>query len=219
VKKKILITFLCVMALTALGASGAFALCLNYNNVNNAEILFTGTGDTITFPSAGAFDFHITSDTDGSGSAIGLVGNIDGTFTIGAISSPAAGAEIAPVTGTGTFSIDDGVGFVLSGVLEWVSIFTLGTAGGLNAGGEANVTGITYGGANADLLAFSAFGSAINALTFQFTPAVPLSVLVIDGNLNGTSYSGTACAVPVPPSLILLGSGLLGLVGLRRKSA
>jgi hypothetical protein len=219
VKKKILITFLCVMALTALGASGASALCLNYNNVNNAEILFTGTGDTITFPSAGAFDFHITSDTGGSGSAIGLVGNIDGTFTIGAISSPLAGLETAPVTGIGTFSIDDGAGFVLSGDLEWVSIFTFGADGGLNAEAAVNVTGITYGGVNADLLAFSAFGSAINALTFQFTPPVSLSALVVDGAINGTSYSGSFCAVPVPPSLILLGSALLGLVGLRRKSA
>ncbi|MFA4903534.1 MAG: hypothetical protein WC600_12430 [Desulfobaccales bacterium] len=217
-KKKILITFLCIMALTVLSASGAFAeLCLNYANITGAEISFDGADDSIKFPNTGTYDFQITDVHDGTGSALNLFGNIGGTFTIGAISSPVAGLETAPVTGTGTFSIDDGAGFVLSSALEWVSIFTFGTDGGLNAGGVANVTGITYGGVNADLLAFSAFGSAINALTFQFTPAVSLSELVVDG-INHTTYSGSACAVPVPPSLVLLGSALLGLVGLRRKS-
>lgn len=218
-KKKILVAFLCLMTFALLGANAALAtLCLNYNNVNHAEIVFTGTGNTITFPSAGAFDFHITSEIDGS-SAVGLLGNIEGTFIIGAISNPAPGLEIAPVSGNGTFSIDDGAGHVLTATLglEWISIFTYGSGGGLNAEAATNVTGIDYDGLNPDLLAFFAAGSGSNVLTFQFSPAVPLSRLVLDGAVNSTSYSGSMCLIPIPAPLVLLGSGLLGLVGLRRK--
>jgi hypothetical protein len=40
---------------------------------------------------------------------------------------------------------------------------------------------------------------------------------VLAGAMNGTGVFTTASVVPVPPALLLLGSGLIGLVGIRRK--
>jgi len=39
------------------------------------------------------------------------------------------------------------------------------------------------------------------------------------GNPFGLLYSGTLTAIPIPPAIWLLGSGLLGLIGVARKKA
>ena len=60
-------------------------------------------------------------------------------------------------------------------------------------------------------------------MTFQFTPAMSLSALTAANQVNSTSYSGSlSYVVPIPPSALLLGTGILGLVGLgwrRRKTS
>ena len=77
-------------------STSAEALPIAISSIGDAKIIFTGTGDTITFQNsttAGApHDFHIGSvdnrdpDSTGFNSGNGLFGNIDGgPFTIGSI--------------------------------------------------------------------------------------------------------------------------------------
>jgi len=172
-------------------------------------------GSTITFPGAsqigfipGLKNFEVTS-----GTASGLLGEITGTFTIG------AAGIISPVSGTGSFIIHDGLNpFTAS--LTWSDLGVLGSGGILNVSGTVNLVGITYLGSNADLLALKNAGSAINVLSFQFTSAVSASALKT--GKYSTSFSGSISTVPVPDggiSLIMLGSGLSFLALIRRKLA
>ena len=81
---KSLMIGLCVLALTMGTVGSASALTLNFSSVDGATIAFDGTGQ-FSFPDTG-LDFVIGSDNGGS-AALGLYGNLDGTFTIGSITS------------------------------------------------------------------------------------------------------------------------------------
>jgi hypothetical protein len=145
-----------------------------------------------------------------------LLGDIDGVFTIGAITSPLPGLEQAPVTGAGTMTISDGSN-LWSADLTWVSIFTFGTTGGLNAGGNVNLTNITYAGSNPFLLSISSSNIGVGNLTFNFVPALSLTNLTTDGQVNNTSYSGSITVPDGGSILALLGVTMIGIEGLRRK--
>ncbi|MEO6667703.1 MAG: hypothetical protein ABIO65_13165, partial [Nitrospiria bacterium] len=160
-------------------ASNAMAISLNYASLTGSTVTFTGTGDTFVFnPESGGFDFAIGSVSDGTGSAVGFNGRIEGTFTIGSITTLAPGYQTASVTGPGTLSIFDGT-TSLTASLDWVSIYTLNTTGGINAGGDVNLTSISYSGTDADLLALATLGagSGVANATFNFVPALSLTQL------------------------------------------
>ncbi len=194
------------MALTF--ASAAHALTFNYASEPNAAIVFNGAGG-FTFTGA-SNNFQVTS-----GTANGLLGEITGAYTIGAITTVGS-TSTAPVSGSGTFVIHDGANN-LTGTLTWVNISQTGTAGGLNTVGSVNLTGITYGGSNADLVALKNNATAYNVLTFQFVPAVSLTTLATTS--ASTSFSGTI-TTNVPEggtTLLLLGIALAALALVPRK--
>jgi hypothetical protein len=195
----------------------AFGSTINFSSVEGAAITFYGDTNTFEFlPEASGEDFQITNvigaaDPD----TAGLFGNIEGTFQIGSIKTLLPGVQYAPVTDIGgSFSINDENGDVLLADLDWLNIATAGTVGALNFLGTANLTNITYGGSNADLLHLFNNGGG-TTVSFQFSPPLSLTQLTRDGSVNSTSYSGTT--VPEPGTIMLLGSGLFGLAGWGRK--
>jgi hypothetical protein len=63
----------------------------------------------------------------------------------------------------------------------------------------------------------SGFVSGVNTLEFQVTNLADVATFGGPTGLQ-VELSGTASPVPIPPSLLLLGSGLVGLVVIRRKN-
>jgi hypothetical protein len=132
--------------------------------------------------------------------------------------------QTAPVTtigAPGSFSIFDGT-FWFTSEISWISIYTNGTGGGLNAGGSLNLSNVSYTGTNADLVALSVASDRTAVISFQFVPARSLTQLT-SGGTKSTSYSGSVNGTPPPlhvpdggSVLAMLGATLLGLQGCRR---
>ena len=195
-----------VLVLTTNFSAQAF----DYSSTVNSTILFPG--DTTFSFSPEANNFIVTT-----GTASGLTGEITGTFSIGTITT-IGDLSTAPVSGTGGFLVHDGA-FTLSATLVWIDISQRGSGGVLNIDGSVNLTGITYGGSNPDLMALAAAGSALNALTFQFVPAVSLATLRNGPGPYSTTFSGTV-AVPEPgtAALIVFGLGVLTAAMVRSRA-
>src|SRR5687768_11687367 len=118
------------------------AVTIGFSSSNNSSITFDGTADTFQF--LGGFEVDLSN---GVGDAVGLSGNLGGIFTIGAITAvgtPFGTLEAASVTGPGTFSITDVSSTSLTADVSWLDIYTLGTGGDLNSGGQINLTNIQY---------------------------------------------------------------------------
>jgi len=214
-----------ILGLALLGAmlmtSTAFAnpISFNYASVGNARMRFSG--GTFSFSNSTLADntlgwgFEINDNN-----LVGLRGNLGGTFTIGAITI-SGGTQSAPVTGTGTFTVFDG-SKTFSASVQWVDIFTLGTAGGTNTGGTINLTNFSYSGTNTELLHLVANTNGAITLQFGFLdPRRTLTQLQAATTVISTSYTGDVTSVsadvPEPGSLLLIGSGLLSVVALRRR--
>jgi hypothetical protein len=178
-----------VAACLGLSASVCLAdVTFNYANTPGSFIQFNGDS-TFTFtPSVN--NFSITS-----GTAVNLLGEVTGTYTIGAVTT-AGGVSSAPVTGTGTFVVHDG-GNDLTATLVWVDIQQGGVGGSLNVGGTVNLSGVTYAGSNPDLVALKNAGSGINVLAFQFVPFISLDAL--KNTVASNAFNGTVFASSPPP--------------------
>jgi hypothetical protein len=200
----------------------AAALGFSFSSTGNAQINFDGAGN-FSFPNSTTInpgrDFQIGLQfpdpawPDGT-LLSGLVGNLDGTFALGAVSSCGSGCETAPVTGAGVFSVFDGSD-TFSATLTFINANTTGTGGTLNFAGSVNLTGFSYAGSNADLVAFAGQPEGYLSLTFQFVPGKSLTTLKSSPAVN--THSGTA-AVPEPMAIFMLGGGLLGLSVVVRRS-
>jgi hypothetical protein len=213
--KRIKITALLLVGL--LGSAPLRAINLDFGSSPGATLAFADDG-TFSFvdSSTGIYsgtDFVInlsSSGRTGSNSAVGLLGNLGGTFTIGAISS-----GVATVTGSGPLSITDGAN-LFAGSVQWLQIHQTSTSGNLNLSGVVNVTGITYGGSNQDLMELAAPGSASAVLSFSFaSPGYSLTQLAttpVTTSYNGDLHAGRS--VPDGGTTLLILGGALGVCGL-----
>lgn len=205
----------------------------SFNFASNADQdLFFEPGGTFLFgdDTDVVNDFDITSQTGGTGTLVGLTGEIVGAFSF----ADPAGGETAPVTTTGgLLLLSDGAGGVVTAGLD-LTLIGEGAEDFEDTAairGRADFTGSTYSGSNADLLTLVGQGPGSDGpaiITFQTVEEggiIDLDVLYADG--GNFSYSGsigtpfTEGEVPEPATLGLIGAGLLGLgmIGRRRKTA
>jgi len=190
-------------------AHAAFAQ-VDFSATKNSSIVFNpkdpGPGLTGSFSfvnTKAAPSFLITSG--GTGTAIGLQGDITGSYNIGAITTSGS-VQSAGVTNGGVgahqFIVYDGKNTFTADV-AWIDIFTKGTGGGINSGGTINLTNISYAGTNADLLTLAS-NPDIAAITFQFIPGRTLTSLTTTGGSTSFSGSVTTVATPAPAGLVLV---------------
>ena len=189
------------------------ALSLSFSNQGlSTGIQFNGASSSFQLnPAPGSLaapQFEVTSQTGGI-SSVGLLGWINGSpWSIGAITTSGT-TQTAPVTGLGLLYLNDGAGNNLSGNLNWITIETVQSLGGINAALYVNVTGLAYGGVNPDLLALANGENGSLNLTFQFNPGQSLTQLTT-GSAQIGSYSGALASVPIPePTTVIAGALLL----------
>lgn len=195
------------------GLSSAAVYSFNGSNDVGAGISFLGDpARTISFPNLGAYDFVITSSSGGE--VTGLKGSLSGApaFTVGpvAVFGP---LQVATVSGTGTFSIFDGVD-TLTADVTFDEIVSVGTTVGLSFSTAVNLSNIAYTGSNVGLLnvLYSIDPSLTIAATFN--PGKSLTQLMAKGAENTTSYAIAFSGQPVPePSTMALLTVGLGMVG------
>jgi hypothetical protein len=205
-KTNLYIAALIAGSIGAIGNS-AMATQISYSSANGADIIFNGTGG-FSFTSPGP-DLTIQS-----GSAFGDSGTISGSYQIGTIST-SGGTSTASVTGSGVLTIVDGLQ-TLTANLTWVDIVQNGTGSTLNDTGAVNLSNVTYGGSNVDLLALATAINDSDTLDFTFIQAQSLSTIA--STSESTTFSGTIATVPDGgTTAMLLGAGLSGLALLKRK--
>jgi hypothetical protein len=209
--KSIKMTAALALAAAAIGfVDSAKAVQFDYSSTPGSFIHFDGMHHFTFTPAANNF-------VVGNGTCAGCFGEITGTFTIGTITQGPPGFFSAPVTGSGTFVIHDGMGNNLTATVTWVDIQQHGTAGNLNVSGQANLSNIMYSGTNPDLVALKNAVSGSNVLSFTFNPAVSLFQLRNGPGSHDTSFSGTVSSLPDGGTTVaLLGIALAGIGGASR---
>jgi hypothetical protein len=214
--------FSVAMAVLAIASVTCHAqLSLNYASTPGASIQFNGANSTFQFNSSTITGYvgsqwSIGSQTGGTGSALGLFGVVTNSpFTYGLISSTILGPytiQTANVTGPlGGLNINDGVGNLLTGDVNWVQLVTINSIGGINASLTVNVTSLSYSGTNPDLVTFASEPPGTMNVSFQFSPGKMLSELTSGTGPYTTSFSGSLTVVPEPTTIscLLLGFGAL----------
>jgi hypothetical protein len=228
--KKILLAA-SIAALALLSSSAAHAqITLDFVANKGATLQFNGATKS-SLPSfqfdsdTDGYQFNITDEQGGTGVALGLDGSIipslGSVFTYGPITTyhvtPTIEVQTAPVTPTGTISISDGGTHDLTGTVNFGTITTVSSGGGLNTTDlDVNLTDLSYSGTNVDLKELVADQPGVLDISFQFGHAEDLTALSELTTSLMTSFSGTIEEVPEPSTWAMLigGMGVL-LVGMR----
>jgi hypothetical protein len=216
-----------IVALVGLASSAVVSQAqgLNFSSSPGSTIQFNGGAQSFQFNSSTFSGFgnvyngtqwFVGSENGGTGSAIGLFGSVgNGPFSYGPITVAGPEQSALLLGPLGALDIKDGLGFDVTGNVDWVQINTFNFSGALNAALVVNISDLSYAGSNADLQSLVAGGSGQVTLTFQFSPGETLSQLSSGSSPFTTSYSGSISPTPEPTTVGLLLLGLGGVITAR----
>ncbi len=178
--------------------------------------------ETITFVNPGEIErWEPASDTFFNGTQTISLPQLTIDQTIMWTDGPITYYGFTPAKYVQGFQISDADGNVLLYAdFEPISISFYKALSGVNDGFQGNLSNFTstnyYTAGDSDIIdAFLAATSGVSTVSFQLTQAL-LPEVQSGGIPFTTSYSGSA-AVPEPTTLLLLGSGLVGMGVLRRR--
>jgi hypothetical protein len=204
-----------------LSVAPAQALTFDISNTVGHNLVFTA-GGTFVFSdevSGSNDDFHITLQDGGTGLLLGLLGDIEGTFTF---ADPNGASSVAVTSPLGAvFTIGDGAGQTFSAPINFVQLteFNLGPVHLGGIAGSVVLGAATYNGSNTDLLSLASQPAGGIVISFQKVQGNVDLDQIFDSGFT-TSWSGAVNPTPEPGSLLLLGSGLVGVVvAARRRKA
>ena len=157
--------------------------------------------------------------TPGSATNYSLTGRWTETYGIG---GPGAAGNWLAASGTGNTWITELAftsGAASGGPLIWTTIYSGGKLVANSYGGPALTSSDTTFTVTADFSGISYVGTVTGSgsdgpYSFTLTGSMLESHPCPNGHMG--TFTGSIDVVPLPPTVLLLGSGLLGLVGWRR---